>query len=446
MSFEHHKLGVAEESPALERRMEHLEHTILEIQRERVLVARMASLQETHLGTPNGGLVPDRIVEAGHTLLEVDFVSLVAPADSGSEFEPLAAVGCDYQPFPWRRWPASEDSALVAALQKREPVARVESDGVQFNRALDRSLALRSALHVPVLRESSIVAVLTFGEREPGRAFEPVEVFAARWLASCAGLLLGWAQDREKAEALESRLRSHQARLLHTEKLKALGQLVSGVAHELNNPLTAVLGRASLIEKAESLAEARRQAGKIKEAAARAAKIAKGLSTFARSHPSERGPVSLNDLARWATEFQEYQLAVDNIRIETDLEPDLPAIVGDHHELEQVLINLMLNAQHAMVTAHGSGTLQLITRRAGEWVQLRVADDGPGIPPVILPRIFEPFFTTKPAGEGTGLGLSIVQEIVTGHGGEVWVEPSAGNGTTVVVALPPMRSVPAERT
>jgi len=207
-----------------------------------------------------------------------------------------------------------------------------------------------------------------------------------------------------------------------------------------------VLGRATLIEKAASLDDAKRHVGKIKEAAARAAKIAKGLSTFARNHPSERGPVGVNDLVRWATDFQEYQLAADNIRVETDLEPDLPAIMGDHHELEQVLINLMLNAQHAMVAAYGSGVLKLTTRRAGEWVQLRVEDDGPGIPPEVLPRIFEPFFTTKPVGEGTGLGLSIVQEIVAGHGGQVWVEPAPRKGTIVVVALPPMRPAQAQTT
>ena len=438
MSFDDREVGIADQSPALDRRIDNLERTILQNQRERALAARMANLL---VRTSDGAQLPDRIVEVGQGLLDVDFVSLVVPAGPGPEFEPLAAVGNGHQPLLGGRWTASEDSALVAALQGREPVAE-PGERAQFNRALDRSLPLASALHVPVLEDRSVVAVLTFGEREPGRRFEPAEVAAARWLASWTALLLGWARDRQRIENLEALLRSHQAQLQHTEKLKALGQLVSGVAHELNNPLTAVLGRAALIEKAESIAEARRQAGRIKEAAARAAKIAKGLSTFARNHPPERGPVNVNDLVRWATEFQEYQLAVDNIRIETDLESELPPIMGDHHELEQVLINLMLNAQHAMVAAHGSGTLRLTTRRVGEWVQLRVEDSGPGIPPEILPRVFEPFFTTKPVGEGTGLGLSIVQEIVTGHGGKVWVEP-AGGGATVVVAFPPMRPAPA---
>lgn len=244
----------------------------------------------------------------------------------------------------------------------------------------------------------------------------------------------------------EQELRDKQEQLVQAGKLATFGELTTGVAHELNNPLTAVLGRAGLIERAESLAEAQRQAGKIREAASRAAKIAKGLSTFARSHPADRGPMNLNDLVRWATDFQEYQLAVDNIKVETDLDPGLPAIIGDHHELEQVLINLMLNAQHAMVTAQGSGALRLATRWAGEWVELRVEDDGPGIPPEVLPRIFDAFFTTKPVGEGTGLGLSIVQEIVTRHGGKVRVEPpESGKGTIVIVALPPMRSATAQK-
>lgn len=436
---------MVEGSSALECRIESLERTIYEVQGERVLAARLMALVETP-APPDGVGVPDRIVDIGRRLLPADFVSLVAPVDSASVFECLAAVGCDDGPFQGRRWPAASESALVAAVQGREQVACIGRDQVQFSRVVDRSLVLRSALHVPVLEDGGVAAVLTFGKRGPGRMFEPAEVAAAGWLAAWAGLLLGSARDRQRAQALESRLQAQHAQMLHTEKLKSLGQLVSGVAHELNNPLTAVLGRAALIERAESLAEARRQAGKIREAASRAAKIAKGLSTFARSHPADRGPMNLNDLVRWATEFQEYQLAVDNIKVETDLDPALPAIIGDHHELEQVLINLMLNAQHAMVTAQGSGTLRLATRRAGEWMELRVQDDGPGIPPEVLPRIFDAFFTTKPVGEGTGLGLSIVQEIVTRHGGKVRVEPpESGRGATVVVALPPMRSATAQK-
>ncbi|MBI4610297.1 MAG: hypothetical protein HY726_14960 [Candidatus Rokubacteria bacterium] len=444
--MKHRDLGVAEENAALGSRIQDLERPSLEIQRERLLVARMASLPEILLNGSNGGHTPRRIVEVGRGLLEVDFVSLVAPVGTGSRFEPLAAVGEEDEPQLGGPWPASEDSALTAVVQGCEPVVGLGSHCVQFNRALDRSLALRAALHVPVIWNHRVAAVLSFGDREAGRIFQPVEVTAARWLASWAGLLLAWAEDRQRVQTLEALLRSHQAQLQHTEKLKALGQLVSGVAHELTNPLTAVLGRATLIEKAASLDDAKRHVGKIKEAAARAAKIAKGLSTFARNHPSERGPVGVNDLVRWATDFQEYQLAADNIRVETDLEPDLPAVMGDHHELEQVLINLMLNAQHAMVAAYGSGVLKLTTRRAGEWVQLRVEDDGPGIPPEVLPRIFEPFFTTKPVGEGTGLGLSIVQEIVAGHGGQVWIEPAPQKGTIVVVALPPMRPAQAPTT
>jgi signal transduction histidine kinase len=442
VSFEQRELSVAEESLTLELRIEQLERTLANARRELALTDRLASLLESALLPPDPGGLPGRIVEIGQKLLDINFISLVAPAESGEEVEPLAAVGCGNHPFPARRWQVSKDSSLVAAIQRREPVtgARV------FNHALDRELGLRSALHVPVLRELDVVAVLTFGERAPGRLFDPIEVRAARGLALWAGLLLDRAQDRQRAEALELLLQSQYVKLQQTEKLKALGQLVSGVAHELNNPLTAILGRVSLIQRADSLDAARRQAERIKEAAARAAKIAKGLSTFARSHPAERGPLNLNDLVRWATDFQEYQLAVDNIRVETELDPNLPAIIGDHHELEQVLINLMLNAQHAMVAAHGSGCLRLSTRRSGAWVELRVQDDGPGIPAELLPKIFEPFFTTKPVGEGTGLGLSIVQEIVAGHGGKVSVESSEGNGATIVVALPPMRSAVPERT
>ena len=234
---------------------------------------------------------------------------------------------------------------------------------------------------------------------------------------------------------LRQKLALSESALVHTEKLQALGQLISGVAHELANPLTAMIARAALIQGAKSVEDARRHASVIEQQGHRATKIVRNLSSFARRRASTRSAVCLNDVVQTVVELHGYQLAASEVQLVQDLQEPLGSVEGDAHELEQVLLNLVMNAQHAMVQAHGRGTLTVRTREAGDLVRLSVADDGPGIPADIRPQIFTPFFSTK--GEsGTGLGLAIVSDLITRHGGRIWVEDLEGPGTTMTVELP----------
>jgi PAS domain S-box-containing protein len=241
-------------------------------------------------------------------------------------------------------------------------------------------------------------------------------------------------------------------RRLHGEKLTALEQFVSGVAHELNNPLTSVLGYAELLLAHEPLSEsARHDLRTIIEQAQRAKKVIQNLLTFARFYRPEKIAMDVNDALRAALEAYRARTPASPLRVITDLAPDLPRIWADRNLLEQVFSNIILNAEQAVRHARGHGTLLIRTRlkrSSGEGspqevIEIRFTDDGPGIPSSHLSRIFDPFFTTKPPGMGTGLGLSICHGIVREHGGEIYALSEEGQGATFVIELP---LSPAEET
>ncbi|MFV9507030.1 MAG: response regulator [Oscillochloridaceae bacterium umkhey_bin13] len=243
------------------------------------------------------------------------------------------------------------------------------------------------------------------------------------------------------ARNLTERRRLEQ-QLIQSEKLSAIGQLVAGVAHELNNPLTSVSGYAQLLLRNTGLlGDARLDVEQIYAQAERAAKIVQNLLIFAREHKPERHQVNLNEVLRSALALQSYQLKVDNIAVVQELDPNLPTTSADPHQLQQVFLNLITNARHAMNEHGGPGTLTLRTSlgptpTGREAIRVEIVDTGVGIPEQHLQKIFNPFYTTKPVGQGTGLGLSICFGIVQEHDGQIWAESQLGVGTRVSVALP----------
>ena len=248
--------------------------------------------------------------------------------------------------------------------------------------------------------------------------------------------------------------RVFQAKLLQTEKLAALGQMITGVAHELSNPLTSILGYSQRLLLRHDASGRSKEARQIYQEAERASGILRQLLLTARETRPERKRVSLNQVVQRAMELQRFGSAAEKIRIELDLDASLPFVMGDTGQLQQVLMNLIGNARQALVQEARSGTIQLRTAHDGGRVQLQVADDGPGIPEAILARVFDPFFTTKPAGVGTGLGLAIVLSVVREHGGQIHVNSTPGGGATFTVELPaaesseearPKASGPAEK-
>ena len=231
-----------------------------------------------------------------------------------------------------------------------------------------------------------------------------------------------------------------QQQLVQSEKLSGLGQLVAGVAHELNNPLTSVIGYSQLA-LANSLADGplKTQLQTIHQEGARARRIVQNLLSFARQHKPGRTKTDINQLLRACLDLRVYHQATSNMIVERRLS-DLPMIFADPHQLQQVFLNIIINAEQAILGAKPGGNLVVSTkvreRADGNWVEILIADDGPGIAPELLGRVFDPFFTTKDVGKGTGLGLSISYGVIKEHSGRIRVESELGKGASFIIELP----------
>ncbi len=242
-------------------------------------------------------------------------------------------------------------------------------------------------------------------------------------------------EANQKLEKSLDDLKAAQEHLIQAEKLSALGELVAGVAHELNSPLSTIALSTELatsIGTAES--RVKTQLERIGEAAGYCQQIVKSLVSFARKQKPEMASVDVNALCDKALSLVVYQLKVSNIDLEKRFDADLPRTMADPHQLQQVFVNLATNAYQAMSGRPERGKLRVHTSAAAEVIRVTFRDDGPGISREHQRKIFDPFFTTK--SEGTGLGLSISYGIVKEHGGEISVESAPGQGTTFVIALP----------
>ena len=241
--------------------------------------------------------------------------------------------------------------------------------------------------------------------------------------------------ERKRAEA---EIVQQREALYQSEKMSALGSLLAGVAHELNNPLSVVLLHAHLLEETAAAPDARRRAEKIRRAADSCARIVQTFLAMARRRPPERSLIELNDVVRSSLELTAYGLRSTGIEVTLDLDPDLPPLWADGGQINQVLVNLFVNAQQALADAPPPRRLTVATHfeAAATMARLRVIDNGPGVPSKIRKRIFEPFFTTKAVGVGTGIGLSVCQGIVRSHGGAIAIGSAKGGGAAFTVDLP----------
>jgi PAS domain S-box-containing protein len=228
-----------------------------------------------------------------------------------------------------------------------------------------------------------------------------------------------------------------QEQLTHAEKVSSIGRMISGVAHELNNPLASIMGYAQLLRSTSGDSKLSERLGVLYQESRRCQRIVQKLLSFVRNHEPERRALSINEITDSVIGLMKYQLRVDGVEVETDLDLSVPPVVGDGHQLQQALLNLVTNAQHAMRDSTGKGRLLIRTGCAGgDRVRLEVEDSGPGVPEEIRGRIFDPFFTTKGPGEGTGLGLSLVFGTVRAHRGTVRVRDGSLGGACFEIELP----------
>jgi PAS domain S-box-containing protein len=230
--------------------------------------------------------------------------------------------------------------------------------------------------------------------------------------------------------------RRSESQYQQAEKLAALGQVVSGVAHEINNPAAIISGFAQTLLLDDLKPEQRDMLQMMYDEATRIGRITASLLAFARAGGKQRALVDLNDTARRTFALRSYHLSTLNITVALDLDPDEPKIWADASELQQLLLNLLINAEQALVTVDTPRTITVRSRADERDARLEIADSGPGIPTELRTRIFDPFFTTKPEGVGTGLGLSICYGVARDHGGRIWVESEPGGGARFCVTLP----------
>ena len=239
--------------------------------------------------------------------------------------------------------------------------------------------------------------------------------------------------ERRKAEAEKKAL---EQRAQVAARLSTMGEMVSGIVHEINNPLTSVVGFAEILAQQDLPEDAREYAKIISDEGKRVTGIANRLLSFARHQKPETLYTDINKLLEDTIELQTYEMRTGNIKVTTELDPHLPQTMADPGQLQQVFLNIMLNARKEMRAAHGGGNLLVKTQALDGIIQISLEDDGPGIRQKNLERIFDPFFTTKKRREGTGLGLSICQGIINSHNGKIYARSTLGKGATFIIELP----------
>lgn len=396
----------------------------------RVSQAFMAMMDITQL--------PDLIVSlAAETLERAENCVLHLLDESKDQLVAVSASFADGSPSSHQGTPLRPGLGAAGLALQTGQVVNI-GDVTRDERFLARpsSLSIASLLTAPLLVRAAPIGTLSVSSSIP-YAFGEEDERLLMTLASLAAAAIDSADLVKSLQQSLNDLRDAQAQLLQSEKLSALGQLIAGIAHELNNPLAAISGYAQLLKMNADLdPQTRQDVIRIYEQAQRAARIVHNLLTFAREHRAIHQPTDINTLLQKSLELMAYQLRTEDITVDLRLAPQPLRVIGDPYQLQQVFFNLIGNARDAMTSAHGGGRLAVKTELDGATVRIRIADNGPGLTPEAKQHLFEPFFTTKEVGKGTGLGLSICFGIVSEHGGRIYPDETRRHGAEFVVEFP----------
>ena len=242
-----------------------------------------------------------------------------------------------------------------------------------------------------------------------------------------------YAIERKQAEERERQL---HLQLNLSNRLASLGVMVEGIAHEINNPLSSVIGFAEMLMHEDIPKNAREAVKTISDSAQRVADIVKGLITFAQQQKLERTYINVNNIIQATLAMRAYPMEINNIKVTTQLDPTLPSTMADANHLQQVFLNIIINAETGMKSAHGEGNLLIKTEKIENTIQISFKDDGPGISEANLIHLFDPFFSTRGVGQGAGLGLSVCYGIITEHNGQIYVKSQLDKGSVFTIELP----------
>jgi two-component system NtrC family sensor kinase len=396
--------------------------------------------------------------------------TMVPYAPGGGEVEGIVVFGRDHTDLKLREEQLAEQmnqlqasEALKAAIVDHALAALISTDGkgliVEFNPAAEVMFGRRRAdvMGLPVsevimperyraahnhgmsrLEQGGESRVLgkrmeLHALRADGTEF-PIEMVLWRTNVGGTGYYTASLVDVTERFNASQQIERQRDALRQSEKLTAMGSLLAGVAHELNNPLAIVMGRASLLEEKCTDADLKADVQRIREAAERCGRIVRTFLNMARSRPVERSAVSINDMTRAAVEMLSYSYRSHDIEMRLQLEEGLPSVNADGDQIGQIVLNLLVNAQQALAGMAGARRVivqtgveaRRETREPRVW--LRVSDNGPGAAPGLRDKLFEPFFTTKPEGIGTGLGLAVSRSLAREHGGDLTLEPTSPDG------------------
>ena len=347
---------------------------------------------------------------------------------------------------------ASLDAVVIADLQGRilrvNPAAEAifgHSPGSMIGKSIGDAIV---PPHMRAAHERGLAHHAATGERKvigqrlnleayhaDGHNF-PVEIQIEEIQQGEQRVYAAFIRDLTERRAIEAEMERQRDQLHQQEKLTALGALLGGVAHELNNPLAVVIGRASILEDALAGTEDENTVIKLREAADRCHRIVRTFLAMARDSKPRPGKVNLNDLLAGALEFSGYNLRNSKIEIATEFDATLTQVQGDYDQLVQAFVGLIVNAQQALDQHDGPRNLSIKTQLSDQSAIVRITDNGPGISKAVRARVFEPFFTTKAFGEGGGSGLAVAKGIFESHGGTITIDGAKNGGCVIIVTLP----------
>ena len=414
------------------------------------LVSKLSTLSElTELVSriPDINEVLQIVLQRTMAAVNAKIGSIMILDDETQVLRIAAAVGLDESVINDTTVPLGEGFAGKVA-QTGEPilVEDMEKDS-RFHKINDPKYETSSFISMPLRAHLRILGVLNLSKKGDQKTFTESDMKFLTTLLGHIGFALENAKLLQEAkesalglqEALEQqgqRLEQARQQIIRSDKLSALGQLIAGVAHELNNPLTTIIGRAEIMLGEVKSGKALRDLEQISKQGQRAAKIVQNLLSFARQTVPEKQLCDVNQILQGVLEMLEYDLRVSNIEVKTELDPDFPQTMVDANQIQQVFVNIVNNANQAMKEKELPGRLTVRTGHQDDRLTVEFTDTGPGMGAEQQGHIFEPFFTTKPESKGTGLGLSISYGIVKAHRGGIDVRSSEGEGTTFIIELP----------